>query len=105
MRTPLTTPVLAPRSRPTFSATALSGSSGCNTYLTTHSTDTTGAFKIETIAMTARACDADTMKAESTYPSRLTTSTQVQSTKTQLLLRNDRQTLLRITPAAVATTA
>ena len=88
-----------------FSATGLSGSSGCNTYMTTYSTDATGAFKIGTIAMTARACDAVTMKAESTYLSRLTTSTQVQSTKTQLLLRNGGQTLLAFTPAAAATTA
>jgi heat shock protein HslJ len=80
-----------------FSEKTVSGSTSCNGYQATYSTDPKGAFSIGAIAMTARLCDPPVAAVESAFLSRLGKATQVQATQTQLLLRADGQTLLRFT--------
>ena len=83
-----------------FSASTVSGSSACNTYQATYTTDATGTFTLGPVMMTIIGCDPVTTTAESTYLKRLRTSTQVQVTSKELLLSAGGQTLLRFTPAA-----
>jgi heat shock protein HslJ len=82
-----------------FSETTMSGSTSCNSYVAKYSVDENGAFKIGAIAMTARVCDPEIGKIESVFLSRLTATTQLQATRTELRLRGDGQILLRFTPA------
>ena len=83
-----------------FSASTVSGSSACNTYQATYTTDAAGTFTLGPVMMTIIGCDPVATTAESTYLKRLRTSTQVQVTSKELLLSAGGQTLLRFTPAA-----
>jgi heat shock protein HslJ len=86
-----------------FSATSVSGSTSCNTYMARYSVGADGAWTIGPIAMTARACEPAIAAVERAFLSRLAKAKQVQATSTRLQLRADGQTLLRFTPAPVVT--
>jgi heat shock protein HslJ len=88
-----------------FSATTISGSSGCNTYRATYTVGADGAFSLGPVAMTARACDPATNAAEWAFLGRLGRAKQVRATTSQLQLRAEGQTLLRFTPAPAVTPA